>query len=220
VRPRAVSRAAAAAAELGDLRFRAIAGEAAWGKLPQDVRRRFSKRIGCCETALFAGEVVECRMSRAGRIFAQCARLIGAPLPLEAEAFRPAAVAITEDAAGGGQFWTRIYGRGRGHPQVIHSAKRFWGPTGLEEHVGGGFGIALRVVVSRGAIHFLSDHYFLNLGRLRIRLPRWLSPGLLRVSHVDCGDGGFAFVMVLRSRWFGALIRQTAMFRDCAVREE
>ena len=73
-------------------------------------------------------------------------------------------VTVSEDAEAGGQFWTRIYGRRRGFPQVIHSSKRFAGPTGLEEYIGRGFGIALRVEVEDEALHFLSDHYFVKLG--------------------------------------------------------
>ena len=80
--------------------------------------------------------------------------------------------------------------------------------------IGGGFGIALRVEVEGGALHFLSDHYFWMVGGRRLRLPRWLSPGRLRVSHIDCNHGLFAFVMALRHPLFGELIRQTAMFRD------
>ena len=45
--------------------------------------------------------------------------------------------------------------------------------------------------------------------------PRWLAPGALRVSHVDCNHGLFAFVLALRHPLLGELIRQTAMFRDC-----
>jgi hypothetical protein len=202
--------------EIGDIRFRALLSEAEWSALPAAVRARFGKRIADCRTVYYAGEIVECAISRAGWWLAQLARLIGAPLPLTRDAMVPAAVCVTEDAGCGGQFWIRIYGRRRGFPQVIHSSKRFCGPTGLEEYVGRGFGIALRVEVAGGALHFVSDHYFLALLGLRLRLPRWLGPGELRVSHVDCNHGRFAFVMVLRHALLGELVRQTAMFDDPA----
>jgi hypothetical protein len=203
------------AGDLGDLRFRSLLGEAAWAALPEASRVRFGKRVADCRTIVFAGEIVECRMSVAGWLLAQAARLIGAPLPTARDADVPASVSVTEDAAGGGQFWTRIYGRRRGFPQVIHSSKRFCGPTGLEEYVGRGFGIALRVEVAGGALHFLSDHYFVQAGRLRLRIPRWLAPGRLRVSHIDCNHGLFAFVLALDHPLLGELIRQTVMFREC-----
>jgi hypothetical protein len=60
-----------------------------------------------------------------------------------------AVVTVTEDAQAGGQFWTRMYNRAHGFPQVIHSSKRFAGPTGLEEYLGWGFGIALAVSADR-----------------------------------------------------------------------
>ena len=199
---------------LGDLRFRALVGEAGWAALPDTTRARFGKRVADCRGAVYAGEIVECRMNLAGRLLAQLCRLIGGPLPLTRDADQPALVSVTEDVASGGQYWTRIYGRRRGFPQVIHSSKCFRGPTGLEEYVGRGVGIALRVEVADGALHFLSDHYFLTIGGLRLRLPRWLAPGRMRVSHIDCKHGLFAFVLRLEHPLFGALIHQTAMFRD------
>jgi hypothetical protein len=204
----------AAPAPIGDLRFRTLAGEAAWDRLPEAVRARFERHIGAGAAILYAGEVVECRMNRCGRILSQLVRLIGAPLPLSRDACVPAAVSVTEDTGSGGQFWTRIYGRRRGFPQVIHSSKRFAGPTGLEEYVGKGIGIALRLEVEGEALHFLSDHYFLKLGRARVRLPGWLSPGRMRVSHIDCGRGWFAFVLALDHPWLGELVRQTVMFEE------
>jgi len=201
-------------AQIGDLRFRALVDEAEWAALPEAVRARFGKRIAHCRIVHYAGEVVECRMSKAGRLLAQLARIIGGPLPLARDTMVPASVCVTEDAAAGGQFWTRVYGRRHGFPQVIHSSKRFCGPTGLEEYVGRGFGIALRVEVGDAALHFVSDHYFLILLGLRLRIPRWLAPGDLRVSHVDCNHGRFAFVLLLRHALLGELIRQTAMFAD------
>jgi len=202
------------AREVGDLRFRRLLGEEAWAELPPTVRTRFSKRLGGGRLAIFTGEVVECRMSRGGWLLAQLARLIGAPLPLARDCWFPAAVTVSEDPASGGQLWTRIYGRRRGFPQVIHSAKRFCGPTGLEEYLGRGFGIALRARVENGALQFLSDHYFLTVGRMRLRIPAWLSPGFMRVSHVECGGGRFAFLLELVHPLLGLLVRQTAMFDE------
>ena len=207
-------RAPSAPAAIEDIRFRTLAGVQAWSRLPAAVRARFERHIGPGATILYAGEVVECRMSRCGRLLCQLVRLVGAPLPLSSDTFVPAAVSVTEDAASGGQFWTRVYGRRRGFPQVIHSSKRFAGPTGLEEYIGGGVGIALRLEVEDGALHFLSDHYFLKLGPARLRLPRWLSPGRMRVSHIDCGHGSFAFVLSLVHPLLGELVRQTAMFEE------
>ncbi|HEX8654399.1 MAG TPA: DUF4166 domain-containing protein [Allosphingosinicella sp.] len=205
---------ARAAADLGDLRFRRLLGEAAWAQLPEPIRARFSKRLSGGRTAVYTGEVVECRISRLGLALARLARLIGAPLPLARGCWLPASVTVTEDPGSGGQLWTRIYGRRRGFSQVIHSAKRFRGHTGLEEYLGRGFAIALIVRVEGGALHFLSDHYFLSVGRLRLRLPRSLSPGLMTVSHIECGGGRFAFVLSLVHPLFGTLVRQTAMFDE------
>jgi hypothetical protein len=169
---------------------------------------------------VYVGEVVECRIGAAGWLLAQLGRAIGAPLPLSRDADVPACVSVTEDPAFAGQFWTRIYGRRRGFPQVISSSKRFCGPTGLEEQVGGGFGIALRAEVSDGALHFLSDHYFLMVRGRRLRLPGFLAPGALKVSHVDCNNGLFAFVLSLRHPWLGELVHQTAMFRERGAGED
>ncbi|WP_218006098.1 DUF4166 domain-containing protein [Novosphingobium lentum] len=50
---------------------------------------------------------------------------------------------------------------------------------GLEEYLGGGFGIALRVEANANGIRFPSDHYFLRIGAHRLRLPAMMGPGAL-----------------------------------------
>lgn len=202
------------APELGDLRFSRLLGAQAWADLPQAVRARFSKRYAPGLAVSYAGSVSGCRMNRAGWLLAQLARAIGAPLPLDRGGGMAAVVTVTEHAPSGGQVWTRVYARARGTPQVIHSVKRFAGSTGLEEYLGLGVGIALRVEGAADRIVFVSDHYFWQLGWVRLRLPRWLAPGMLRIEHVDHGRGRFAFVLALTHPLLGELIHQHAEFRD------
>ncbi len=201
-------------AVLHDLRFSALVGSVAWSRLPAAVRARFSRRLAPDAAVTFVGTIVDSQRTVPGRLLAELCRLIGTPLPLDADVGVPAVVTVTEDGASGGQFWSRMYGRLRGFPQVIHSSKRFAGPTGLEEYLGRGFGIALTVSADEQALHFHSDHYFLRIGRLRLNLPRWLGPGALTISHVDHGDEQFAFVLSLIHPLFGEIIRQTGLFRE------
>ncbi len=202
---------------LHDLRFAALLGTEAWAGLPPVVRERFSKRMAPSLAVTYAGEIVESRRNAAGWILAQLCRLIGAPLPLGDDLGVAAVVTVTEDHEAGGQFWTRMYGRAHGFPQVIHSSKRFAGPTGLEEYLGGGFGIALAVSADARALHFHSDHYFLALGPMRLRLPAWLAPGELTISHVDRPDGRFDFVLRLHHALLGEVMRQVGVFRERAA---
>lgn len=212
--------AAARGTGFDDIRFRALLGPARWAALAPAIRARFSKRLAGGRTAVYAGVIGETRMTRTGWLLAQAARVVGAPLPLESGAGLPATVAVTEDAIAGGQFWTRVYGRRRGFPQVIHSSKRFRGPTGLEEYLGHGLGMALTLRADGTALHFISDHYFVQVGRVRLRLPRWLSPGTTTVSHIDLGDGRFTFRLEVRHLWLGVLVRQAGVFHDVGDRTE
>jgi hypothetical protein len=204
----------AAEPPLGDLRFRTLLSDRDWEALPPAVRRRFSTRLAAGDTIVYAGRVVETRMSRLGWCLAQAVRPIGAPLPLGCDRDVAAVVAVTEEMAGVGQVWTRVYARRGGFPQVIHSSKRFAGRTGLEEQVGGGVGMALTVHVVDAALVFRSAGYFVRVLGRRLVWPAWLSPGALVVTHAALADGSFTFTLDLRHPRFGALIRQTAVFRE------
>lgn len=201
-------------ASLGDLRFRALLSDEEWAGLPPATRQRFSKRLAGGDTTVYVGEVEEARSSRIGRWLAQMARLIGGPLPTGTDTQVPMIVTVTEDAATGGQIWTRICARRNGFPQVIHSSKRFAGPTGLEEYVGYGVGMALRISVESEALLFRSAGYFLEAGRLKFSLPAFLTPGALTVTHTDLGCGEFRFTLEIIHPRLGTLIRQSAVFRE------
>src|SRR5262245_7052058 len=82
---------------LGDLRFMSVVGAHAWAALPPRVRTRFTKRVAAGASVVYAGEVVESRITWLGRVFANLARIIGAPLPLSSDVGVPAVVTVTED---------------------------------------------------------------------------------------------------------------------------
>jgi hypothetical protein len=201
-------------AVLCDRRFRALLSDADWKHLPSATRQRFSKRLVDGSTAIYVGEVIEISFSRIGWWLAQIARLIGGPLPISTDTHVPSIVTVTEDAATSGQIWTRIYARRNGFPQVIHSSKRFEGSTGLEEYLGFGVGMALRIAVDDEALLFRSAGYFVQAGRLKFPLPAFLTPGALTVTHTDLGSGEFQFTLEIVHPRFGMLVRQSAVFRE------
>jgi len=197
--------------QVGDpgTRFRELIDPAAGSALRHAVRHRFGHCLTGGASVVYQGKVVVMRITPAGRLLAHLARLVGGPLPFDTSCVgQPAIVTVTEDCAGGGQFWVRQYGRAGGFPQVIHSSKRFAGPTGIEEYIGAGIGMALRVSASPSGIRFHSDHYFLQLGSRKLR------PGRLTITHQHKGGGRFLFSLSLHSHLFGELIRQDALFHD------
>jgi hypothetical protein len=197
-----------------DGRFHALLPDADWGRLPVSIWRRFSKRLADGATVVYVGEIDQASLSRAGWWLAQVARLIGGPLPTAAEVGVPMIVTVTEDAASGGQTWTRIAGRKHGLPQVIHSAKRFAGPTGLQEYLGFGLSMELRIAVADAALEFYSTDYALEFAGFRLKLPVWLTPGKLTVTHSDLGNGAFRFTLEIIHPRFGRVLRQSAVFRE------
>jgi hypothetical protein len=214
--PRFPATPASNAILLDDRRFHDLLPDEEWGRLPLAIWRRFSKRFADGETVVYVGTVEEASSNRAGWWLAQLARVIGGPLPMGSETGVPMVVTVTEDAASGGQIWTRICARSNGFPQVIHSAKRFAGPTGLEEYVGYGVSMALRISVEHEALVFRSVGYSLQIGPWRLPLPMRFTPGDLTVTHSDLGGGIFRFTLEIVHPRFGKLIRQSALFREAA----
>ncbi len=203
------------AAHVIDNRFRRLLNDEDWAMLQEPVQRRFSVKARDGESIVYRGQTTELTMAPLGALLAQLARIIGAPLPLDQKSeSRPAIVTITDDPDTDGQIWTRLYGRGAGFPQAVNSAKRFSGPTGLEEHVGGGISMSLKLSVADGALFFTSVKYYLKVFGLRMKLPDALTPGRMVIGHHDLGAGAFAFTLTLTHDLFGVLITQTTIFHD------
>jgi hypothetical protein len=194
--------------------FRALVPAADWARLPAPVRARFERELAPNETVAFVGEVAATHMRLAGRLWAQVARVVGAPLPLRVLTHMAAAVIVAQDGRTPDQSWTRVYHEDGALPQVVRSTKRFGGPTGLEECVGAGIGMALRLSVEHRALVFRSASYFWRCGPLRLRIPDWLTPGRIIVTHREERGRRFSFTLEVVHPWFGETIRQVAFFRD------
>ena len=182
--------------------------------LPAPIRRRFSRHLADGERVVYLGHVAATHMTLAGRLIAQLARLVGAPLPLEPGGCVPVTVIVTGSERFCGQVWTRIYDRARGFPQVIQSVKRFGGATGLEEIVAHGVGMRLKLKVSDGALVFRSAGYFIRCLGVQVSLPRWLTPGAIEVVHREESSGQFSFSLSVTHLWAGPVIDQIALFRE------
>ncbi len=186
-----------------------------WKRLPPQVKARFSKQTHSGSRAVYRGKIISTEMNIWGQALAQIMRVWGSPLPLErGNSGAAARVIVTHEERSGGQVWTRQYAQSKSGPQIIKSAKRFAGPTGLEEHIGGGIGMTLDLSVDNKALLFRSNLYFCSLGRLRFYLPEWASPGNLTVGHIDQGGGYFEFSLRLEHKIFGALFHQRIRFHD------
>jgi Domain of unknown function (DUF4166) len=196
-----------------ETRFARLAG-ASWTQLPAPIRRRFSRHLADGERTVYLGEVAATHMTIVGRLIAQVARLVGAPLPLEAGGCMPVTVIVTGSERLRGQVWTRIYDRARGFPQVIQSVKRFGGATGLEEFVARGVGMRLTLSVRDAALVFRSAGYFIRCLGAQLSLPAWLTPGVIEVIQREESAGQFSFSLSVTHLWAGHVIDQVAFFRE------
>lgn len=197
-----------------DPRFRCLLDRRAWEGLPSAVCARFSKKILGEDAAIYTGKITEVRINTAGKALANFLRLVGAPLPLSHDTGVASVVTVTEDPATRGQIWTRVYANRRGFPQVIQSAKRFSGPTGLEEYIGYGITMALRASADESTITIESAGFPIMFGPWRFRLPGWLTPGNVTVKHQDLGNGHFEFSLRLVHPNFGELLYQAGRYQD------
>lgn len=200
-----------------DDRFSKLMDAQEWHALPLAVQRRFSKALSAGQSVTYVGKITAFRRNWAGRVLAHVLRAVGGPLPLCPELGMATVVSVTEDAAGKGQNWTRLYANKHGFPQVIHSAKRFAGPSGLEEHIGAGLLMALAVRQDDGVLVFESRGFYLNLLGSRLRLPEWMMPGKVQVRHRDLGFGRFEFSLSVVHGLIGELIYQAAEYSEARL---
>jgi Domain of unknown function (DUF4166) len=191
--------------------FAALLGAQAWGRLPVAVRQRFAPHTQRArETTTYRG-VMNVRASLLGRCLAFACLLLGTPVTPFVQDAVPVIVHVSDRPDGSGTVWERIYHFDGRVPVVVTSVKQMQDGE-LVEALGAGLRMRLQVFESRGALHFLSTGYYFQVGRIRIPVPGWLSPGTTHVIHEDQGDGRFRFTMRTAHAGRGALYDQSGVF--------
>lgn len=188
----------------------ALAGSARWQQLSPAIRRRFA---AAHQPVSYQGQM-QLRSSARGRVFAWLAGWLGSPLAGGRAEAVPTTVHVRGDGQGG-VIWERQLGLPE-QPgfQRVRSTKRLGRHGGLEECTDGGLAMALQVCVEDGALVFYSQHYFLQCGRWRITVPRWMTPGTCRVEHRDEEPGQFRFTLDMVHPLWGHTFHQTGIFQD------
>lgn len=193
--------------------FKTMLGTQAWSRLHPAVQRRFSNHnLRVC----YPGEMTV-RDTFIGKFFALLTLPFGRPLPIAKLRHYKARVEVFPDTSGG-VVWRRDFLRADKTPLRIESVKQLGVDGNLLECVRSGplgaVGMGLKIYEDMGGLCFESLYYFLALGRLRIPMPNFLTPGTTLVRHDDEGGGKFRFSLTMTHKYFGVTIHQEGLFED------
>lgn len=193
--------------------LRAVLGAAAWKRLPEAVRERFTE-TECCVTYVGAFEIV--RASRLGHLFAWMGSMFGTPVAPRSGSDVEARVLVRPNAHG--VEWIREYRWRDGGCDVVGSTKVVTADARLIEKLPARLCMPLNTYEAGGVLNFVSRGYYFDLGMgLKMWLPAWLTPGVTHVEHIDLGHGWFRFTMAVTHPWFGEMFFQTGRF--CAAED-
>lgn len=181
-------------------------GARRWLSLPSSVQRRFTTH----DAVIYYGET-RTRLSAAGRVFAWCLALIGAPLPPLAGT---ASAEVEVSPVMGGMSWARRYRGPLGIGFTVRSIKRLASDGRLLECCGGGWTMLLDLDVEQGVLIFRSRQFFWRCGPISVPFALPLTPGRAEIRHEDLGDGRFRFTLTFDHPWFGRTVEQEGIFSD------
>jgi len=191
-----------------------LSAGASWRQLPVAIRRRFSRHLADGERVIYLGEVAGTTVTLTGRLVAQLARIVGAPLPLAQSGRMPVAVLVTGcETSWGGQIWTRVYDRARGlfrrviqFPSSASAAQPDWKKLVGWRGRNAAYPDCSRTELSCFEVPDISCD---ALG-FRYPFPDWLTPGVIEVVHREESLGGFTFSLSVTHAWAGQIIEQIA----------
>jgi hypothetical protein len=192
-----------------------VLGMEAWARLPTAVQARFSDSA---QTVDYTGEFEIVRASSLGRLIAWACRLIGTPVAPHIGQDVPAVVRVRPTDRG--VEWRREYRWPDRRPSIVRSTKVIESGGTLVEELSAGLCMSLKAYEAAAGLHFVSHDYYFHcsvplLGvRVRLVLPRWLSPGTTHVEHIDLADGWFRFTMTVTHPLLGEVFHQSGCFRS------
>lgn len=189
-------------------------GPAAWQRLTDDIRRRFSHGGSHAQHHVYKGTMITVESSWAGYLLAHLCRLIGTPLAPFTGRNVPVTVQVGHDHERHGTEWLREYVFAGDRQVSVRSAKVLDADNRLLEFVGGGFGMELNVFEEDHALHFVSTRYFWEKFGVRLYLPHLFSPGTTHVVHTDVGDGRFRFTITITHALLGRMFFQDGIFAE------
>jgi hypothetical protein len=193
-----------------------VLGEPAWQRLPAAVRERFGEPP---RTLDYGGSCDIVAASLAGRAPAWLCRLLGTPVVPRTGVNVPAIVRVGPAAAG--VRWTREHRWPDAHTSRVRSTQVIGAGGTLVKKLPAGLCIQLCVQEKDGALHWLSRRCCFQLSlpwqgrhpRLRLVLPRWLSPGTVHGVHRDESAGWFRSPMTVTHSVLRRLFHPTGRFR-------
>jgi hypothetical protein len=195
-----------------------VLGPAAWHQLPAAVRERFADGS---KNVTYAGGYEVVRASMLGRLFGWLGLLFG--MPVTPRCGENVAATVVVRHTGAGVHWDREYRWPDGATHLVRSTKVVADDDSLIERLPARLCMPLHLYVEGAVLHFVSLGYYFDLrfGDLgfgfRLWLPRWLTPGVTHVEHIDLGHGWFRFTMTVTHPLFGEMFFQTGRF--CATED-
>ncbi len=173
-----------------------------WARLPDTLRRRFAARHGPARYAA----TMRFERSGVGLLFALLAAPFRSPLPRHGGVELPVVVDVRPE--GPGVAWCRRVG-----PAAVVRSVKSAGPGGtVLERTDGGLGMVLDVSAETAALVFTSRSFFFAVGRWRVPVPAWLTPGRCRVEHRAMDAERFRFTLTMTHPLWGTTFRQSGLF--------
>ncbi|MBO6504130.1 MAG: DUF4166 domain-containing protein [Kordiimonadaceae bacterium] len=186
-----------------------------WNAVHPAIRLRMDRLLTSQTSTVFEGQGCVHR-NWFGWLFAQAARLLGAPLVWRQGNNVKTTVTVAPTPSGN-RCWHRLFDFEDGFQQLVQTSKVVDPKLGFLDAVGtdGEKMLATQMTVwAQGdSLFFESSEYWLRLGRFKLKVPPLLTPGKLHAEHRDEGNGWFRYVLKFTHPLWGQTFYQDGRFR-------